>query len=281
LELPRGGTIAGHVVLDGPGSAYGWTAYASDSLAEVAHAEAAEDGSFRFENLHSGPWQVRVFEPGRRFYPGGRMRTERVPEPDVQVVAGSIAEYEHRSQRIDRARLRGRLAIDGAAPGPLLVVVATSTPQAAFTTTRSALDPDGCFEVELQPGLKTGLTILGRYRGTQLSIITSLEIAPGENDWSFEFATARLEGHVDPTGLSASRPSRPTYIAERGAVTVRVTVEPDEHGHYGPYVVPAGRGRLEGPSMNEFVAPAPIWGEFDLAPGELRVEGHRPATSPR
>jgi hypothetical protein len=63
-------------------------------------------------------------------------------------------------------------------------------------------------------------------------------------------------------------------------VTVRVTFEPDEPGHYGPCVVPAGRGRLEGP-VADFTTPAPIWGEFDLAPGALRVHDLRSSQTPR
>jgi len=82
--------------------------------------------------------------------------------------------------------------------------------------------------------------------------------------------TAQLEVHVDPTGLPVA-PIRPaTYVAERSPVTVLVTFEPSEPGQYGPVVVPAGRGRLDAPT-DEFRAPAPVWAELELVPGELRV----------
>jgi RNA polymerase sigma-70 factor (ECF subfamily) len=270
LQLPVGGAIAGMLVLDGVGSTLGFTARASDGLAEVAHAEVAEDGTFRFERLHAGPWQVRVFEPGRRFYAGGNMRTERVPEPDVHVVAAETVQYEHRVRALESARLRGQLTIDGAPPGALVVTVSMSTPEAAISTRRAALDPDGRFEVTLPPGQKTALWITGSCRGTMLSLNAKVEIGPGDNHWAFDFETARLEVRVDPTGLPTAPRQSAAYVVERGTVRVRFDFEPSEPGHYGPFVVPAGRGRLDAPTSS-YGAPVPVWAELDLAPGELRV----------
>lgn len=71
-------------------------------------------------------------------------------------------------------------------------------------------------------------------------------------------------------GLPTSPHTQTTYVAERGPVTVRVTFEPSEPGHYGPFAVPAGRGRLDAP-IASYGAIVPIWADLDLAPGELRV----------
>jgi RNA polymerase sigma-70 factor (ECF subfamily) len=267
LQLPRGGAVAGELVLDGAGSVHGWTARASDGLAEVVHTLVGEDGTFRFERLHAGPWQVRVFEPGERLGARAETRTERIPIADVHVIAGETVEYEHRAAATEHAQLTGRLTIDGAPPGALVVAVHPTDMQG---TRRTALDPDGNFEIAVFPGQESALWITGTYLGAPFSLNTRFHVAPGDNNWSFALETARLEVRVDPTGIPASPTLRAVYVAERGPVTVRVTFEPREAGHYGPYCVPAGRGRLDAPTSDDG-ATAPVWAELDLAPGELRV----------
>jgi len=116
--MPRGGSVAGVLILNGSASPAGWTACASDGFAQVAEAPIASDGSFRIDDLHPGGWQVSVFEPGERYHAtGGSLRTERVPEPVLEVIAGKTVAYQHSTTLKKSARLEGRLLIDGDAPG--------------------------------------------------------------------------------------------------------------------------------------------------------------------
>lgn len=271
LRLPESGSIAGRLELHGEASPLGWTLRACDGMARLVEAKAAADGSFRFEHLHSGGWQVRAFEPSASFYPGGNMVTERVPEPDVEVVAGRAVEYVHETRERAAAHLSGRIEIDGAPAGAWRVEVTTRTPQAAYESRTAALDPDGRFEVALRPELETTLVASGTWRGARFRLSTSPRVVAGENDGSCEISTATLEGSVDPARLPDSpRLRKLRYRATQGEITIEVELELDGAGRFGPIAVPAGAGVLLGPPT-DFLKPAPTWAELALAPGEERA----------
>jgi len=273
LELPRGGAIAGRLELDGPTSPLGWTMHASDGRAGTAEAAVATDGSFRFEALHPGGWQVRAFEPGRRYWPsGGRLRSEREPEPDVVVEAGRTTEYVHVTRVRETARLCGELLLDGRPAGAWLAQVRTSTPQAAIQSDRTSLDPDGRFAVALEPGLSTSLVL----HGDGLTITVEPTIHAGRNDWSLDVPTALLAGRIDPDRVSGPVTegnralfSAITYQVETGTATIQTRIEPDENGRFGSVRVAAGHGILLG-QKPDWRSPAPTWMELELAPGETR-----------
>ncbi|MCP3920539.1 MAG: sigma-70 family RNA polymerase sigma factor [bacterium] len=271
LRLPPGGAIAGRLILEGGGSPTGWTAYAADGRAQVAEAPVGEDGAFRFDELHAGGWQVRVFEPGRRYSPvGGRVRTDRTVVPDVEVAAGRTVEYEHVAVARAAARLAGRLWVDGAAPGALRVVVRTTTSRASITSYETTLDPDGQFEVKLEPGLATSVVVHGDVGGASLFLSAKVEVGRGDNAWSYDLETARIEGRVDPARVEKATFSGAVYIVERDGITFRTSVELDADGRFGPFAVPAGAGVLRGPQSG-FRDPGEAWAELELGAGEQRV----------
>ncbi len=268
LRLPQGGAIAGRLVLEAGASPAGWTAWASDGLAGLASAPVGPDGAFELANLHAGGWQVRVFEPGRRHYPdGGRMLTEREPVADVEVVAGRTVAYERAARVRACARLAGRLWIDGAAPGAGWVIVRTATPQSSITSHETTLDPDGRFELALEPGLTTSLAVAIMRGGTELTVSSKPQVLPGLNEWSVDLATARLEGTIAPDPDAASPfENRMTYAVERGDVRAQVTWTLAEDGRFGPFPVPAGHGILRGPWQG--FAAGEVLAELDLGASE-------------
>jgi hypothetical protein len=142
--------------------------------------------------------------------------------------------------------------------------------QAAITTREATLDPDGRFEVRLQPGLRTWLALHGSIAGTQTTIDTELSLQAGDNDWTLELWTARIEGHVYTPGPLEGRHTQPQQQVELGDVRIRAVLQVDEQGRLEPVSVAAGRGVLRGP-QREMREPGPIWAEIDLAPGETRV----------
>jgi RNA polymerase sigma factor (sigma-70 family) len=270
LRLPPGGSIAGRLVLEDRQSGAGWTAWASDGLAQVAEAPVRADGTFELHDLHAGGWQIRLFEPGRRFFPGGgRVRTEREPVPDVEVLTGQTVAYEHYTAVRERALLHGHLSVDGAPPGPWRVTVRASTSRGAITSHDATLDPDGDFEIALEPGLRTTLRIQRAQDGALLSVSAEPTILPGTNPWSFAFTTARLEGTFTPDDTAEPFGSRLSYEVVHGAVTIGVSWTAREDGRFGPLLVPAGHGVLRGP-RRDWRERAPIWAELDLEPGETR-----------
>ncbi|MGE3175753.1 MAG: sigma-70 family RNA polymerase sigma factor [Planctomycetota bacterium] len=269
LRLPAGGAIDGVLELQRDVSPRGWIAYASDGLAEIATAPVGGDGAFRFDHLHPGGWQVRVFEPGKRGpRGGGRMRTERVVEPDVEVVAGRSVAYRHDARPRASARLLGRLLVDGRAPGVAHVDARTSTPQASIQSYRANLDVDGRFAVELQHGLETWVSI--QLRGSSLWLTWQPQIVEGLNEWSFAFATAQLEGTLAEADARGRYGAEPVYVVERDGVSIRATLQVDEHGRFGPVTVPAGHGVLRAAPTDHRERPRVVT-EVDLEPGETRT----------
>jgi hypothetical protein len=275
LRLPPSGTIAGRLVLPRALSPSGWTAWASDGLAEHARASVAADGAFEFTNLHPGGWQVRVFEPGQRFYPeGGRIVTERVPIYDVEVEAGRTSTVVHTAEPRARARLSGRLWIDGEPPGPAFVSVRTATPVGSITSHETTLDPDGRFEVALEAELSTSILVQLTRGSATWSVSAKVNVAPGPNEWSLELGTARLAGELELPTLDESSflGNQPLYEQELDHARVQVRWRPDGDGFFGPIVVPAGRGVLRGP-QRDFRRPGDVLVELELAPGETRRVG--------
>lgn len=277
LQLREGGTIEGTLVVAEGVSPAGWTMYASDGLAEIAAAPVAADGTFTFAHLHTGGWQVRAFEP-RRHAPlrGGNVRTDRTPVPDVQVEAGRSLRYEHDARPRDAARLMGRVRIDGVPPGAATVRVATSTPQAVITHYERTLDPEGRFEIALQPGLSTSVAVVLPGAEPRLEIRGDPVVVPGANEWSVDVRTATLAGiFEDRGGRRLPWLDQLTYETQVGHVVARVSWNADADGRFGPIRVAAGPGVLRGP-REDFSTPGPVLAEIDLRPGETRDLGRLP-----
>jgi hypothetical protein len=218
-----------------------------------------------------------VFEPGRRGpIGGGNMRTDRKPVFDLQVEAGRTLRYEHDARPQLNARLMGRVQVDGAPPGPALVSVRTSTRHAAITSYERTLDPDGRFELALQAGLDTSVSVRLRGDGDGLSISGRPVIVEGRNEWSVELHTAVIEGVSEPRD-AAMRHMRNqlTYESRCGDAVVRAACTLDESGRFGPVRVGAGHGELRGPPP-DFRSPGPVLTEIDLKPGERRDLGRLP-----
>jgi len=138
------------------------------------------------------------------------------------------------------------------------------------TTYSASLDPDGNFEFRFEAGLATSLGIHSPGRSNPLRLNADLNIEPGLHTWSFGLETAQLEGHLDPPASNVPGSLGPRYSVQEDGVTIRVTVGVDEQGHFGPVLVPAGRGELRGPKGRNSVEP-PLWAELELDAGEVRV----------
>ena len=266
LELPESGEILGRLILDDETSPLGWIVRASDGMVGLAEAKVDADGSFRLADLHAGGWQVRAFEPGRSYTAsGGRLRTDRRPEPDVTVIAGRSIEYRHETRRRNAARLFGQLLIDGEPPGAWVVRVRTSTPQAAITSHNLTLDADGRFRVTLEPDQRTTITVMRPASGG-FAVIDHPTIVAGRNEWFVDVKTGSIEGTIDPAQLPTSAFRQITYVVEIGTTKVRAIVEPDAAGIVEPMKVSAGHGVLYAP-QHDFQQPPAIWAELDLEPG--------------
>jgi hypothetical protein len=100
--------------------------------------------------------------------------------------------------------------------------VRTATPHYAITRHETTLDPDGGFDLTLESGLSTTLSILRLEPGAQLSVNAHPTILPGTNPWSFNLETARLEGTILQPSATSPLGNHATYECERGDVSTRV-----------------------------------------------------------
>lgn len=268
LRLPTGGALDGTLDLQDGTSPAGWTMVASDGLAGFAEAPVEADGRFRFEHLRAGGWQVRAFEPGAHYRDDAHRASAAAPEPDVVVQVGTTVPYRHATRRRASARLVGQLRVDGEPPGGWLVEVQARSGASSLRKHETTLDADGRFEVELAPGTEASVLVRSGGRPS-LSVRSSVTIVPGPNDWSADLATARLSGRVDPERVPAAPYATLSYRVERGPLRILAQFESDAEGAFGPVVVPAGPGTLEGASAQGYFS-TERHGQVELAPGEDR-----------
>jgi hypothetical protein len=269
LTLQPTGAIVGRLVLESNASSAGWTMRAADGRGGFAYALVDDTGGFRMEGVSPGAWQLSAFEPGKVFRRLARIRTQREPSTDVLVVAGQAVETVHHATRRASARLAGHVLVDGEPPGAWRVVARTERKVGVYASETLLLDPDGRFEVRLEPGQRNWVEISSMSTpGFGARFETPLR--PGLNEWSVAFATARLEGRL----AAASIPSRsfgdPVYRVELEGGVVSTHVRLDDEGRFGPIVVASGKGTLLGPLARPG-DPAPVLVQLELAPGEART----------
>jgi len=187
-----------------------------------------------------------------------------------EVQVGRAVDYEHRSRMRATARLAGLLTIDGAPPGAGCVVVRTFTPHASITSYETTLDPDGRFELVLEPDLATSILVHLARDGVELQAWAKPVIVPGPNEWSANVTTARLEGTLPPRA-EADGPlaRRVTYTVEHHDLKVQASWTPGQDGRFGPISVPTGHGMLRGPSQGITTA-GEVLAQLDLEVGEAR-----------
>lgn len=251
LHLTAGGRIAGRVVGKRNGSVAGLVVGASRGDGHARSTRTAADGSYRFDHLRPGPWQVQILEhdisPGNRSM-SSRDVSEQPPIPsNVHVEEGETATYDIDLGGRDRpARLVGTIRVNGQVPegwdargmtrrGAELVP--------ASRTKESAVVVDGTFTVAFdEPGPAS--VRLGAATNAGMQILIVLDIERGETTWSLNVETGRLQGRLgaDEPLAKGERMFLVHVVDEITTIVVPVAV--DAEGAYDIAEAPVGPGRL-------------------------------------
>ncbi len=202
LELPAPATLAGRALVSPGVESRGIIVAATRGDGHAELAVTAEDGSFRFEGLAPGGWQLaRVKASERRWIESDRTWPENdIDELPIHVVltSGITTHFDLDLTHEFQATLRGHLAIGGAPAAAWRLWMEDLQNESSRTT----LDDAGRFQLQV---LSTGSTRLF-FTSPQLSAGTltlraKVTLEAGENVWNLDAAAGELS--IDgllPTG---------------------------------------------------------------------------------
>lgn len=281
FELVRGGAVEGRVLVTSEGHVSGRTIALSRGDGHFESTVTGVDGSFRFEELTPGPWQIRACEPAEleRARSGG-LRRASAGEPipwDLEVRAGETTRYD-----LDLTghvcRLEGRFLVDGKTPVAWTWGVPTRRPGLY----NQRFDSEGRFAFEVdEPGTWNVQLIAPRTPGAFSGMKLELELFAGLNSWEGAVDTGTLEltgvdapalADVDPGGGQIEAACM--LLSEQAhGLSWFASVIAVEEGRIRLPSVPGGHILLFDGEYGRLVGgpePAPDL-EFDLAPGETKT----------
>jgi hypothetical protein len=250
LGLGRGGRIEGRVLAPPGRSDEGVVVVANRGDGRPHTTRSGEGGCFAFDGLAAGAWAV---ERGRlEITPAalgswsigrGGARTEL--RRDCEVREGETTSVVVDLRDDIGARVQGQLRLDGA---PAAGWFCEAWPGNASTFTgdlpRAMLDGQGQFEVGLdEPGPVRLAFQPSRdgVAGGSISVVTTL--APGDNPWSIDLATTRVEGEVT---RAASDPVHLVLEVDGDTASARVPIRLDRDGRFALAAVLVGRAKVLG-----------------------------------
>ena len=152
LELREGGAIAGRVRVPPGPDASGRIVGISRGDAHARTQRTGADGSFRFEHLTPGPWQVRLVDA--EIYPN-EWQHQHVDGIQPARRSASTAASRRAARRrttsssaeATSARLAGVLRIDGETPGAWQAALSTGPLFGGSPEAECAVDVEGRFEL--------------------------------------------------------------------------------------------------------------------------------------
>lgn len=250
LELATPASIEGRVLVAEGVDSLGILVGATRGDGHVQLCETTSDGSYRFEGLAAGGWQLARCRPSdREWLEMGR--TWPAPGVDELPVHVRVGEGESVRYDLDLTHerlcvLRGSLAFDGVAATGWSAQLATRDDHTSIT-----LGSDGRFDLQVRT---TGACFLrlrsGALSGGELSLQQSLALEAGANTWQRDFDTGRLriEG-LAPSSVSGEDRNRRTYELQwqprDGEPTMSFAFEPDADRVLDVAGLPAGQVTLQ------------------------------------
>jgi hypothetical protein len=190
LELLPAGAVAGRVRVATGARAGGRTLALSRGDAHFETTVTEPDGSFRFDGIPAGSWQIAAVDP-RELERAARaptwIMTEAEPPWDLSVVAGETTRFDLALEERVACRLEGRFLVDGAPPIAWTWGVMGERYAQRF-------DSDGGFSFELEePGTYELSLGAPRTPGALGGLTAELELLPGENRFDARIETGTLE----------------------------------------------------------------------------------------
>jgi hypothetical protein len=274
IELGQGGAIEGRVLVDQGTSPAGTIVGINRGDGHARTVRVGPDGSYRFEGLTPGSWQV--VRSDHEIDPSTSSSSFTSGE-DVAPVVWDCTVFEGETTVHDldlRAReacaLAGTLLMDGApaAGWTAQLVLHMAVPGLEHPT--AAVAPDGSFRLEVEEPGRYDLLLERHFELGRLQLKESVEVERGERTWSLDLPTATLKGDNAPTVDDSELGLRYVWSHPERSLRGEAYFHGDSTGRFSLSILPAGPGELLRLRSNS--GSAQQWdpvAELELAAGEI------------
>ncbi len=275
LVLDAGGTLEGHVLVASGRSPAGVIVSVNRGDAKPRTQTVGPDGSFRFEHLTAGAWELARAEEMFGGATSTSMSSGDGVKPaelrhDLSIAVGQTTRRDLDLRQSGPGTIEISLVHNGA-PARAWSIAARPSGKHTFTTTPpgATTDSNGRAHIEIDaPGPWTLTLRPPPELASTLDITEEVELHAGANEWSHEVRTARLEGL-----LASWQPGAHVWVRldPQGAPPrASITISPDDAGRFSLPLVLAGaweigRGPSDGSGAWEKLQ------EFQLAAGESKL----------
>jgi RNA polymerase sigma factor (sigma-70 family) len=248
LALGAGGAIEGRVITppgpDGRGRVVG----VSRGDGHARTQRAGPGGSFRFERLTPGPWQVRLLDaeihPERSHTSSTTARSRPELVFDCEVQEGRTTRFDLDLAGRDAVRLVGELRLDGRDPGAWRVALTNGFLFGGAELAETGLDGDGRFELVAPAAGSYRLVLMGAWEERALqALVAPVTLRAGSNPWGFDLPTGRLTVENLPPNAGGDPECLHLWEGPGGVLCLTALV-PDGDGNCLLPRVPVGPGRL-------------------------------------
>jgi RNA polymerase sigma factor (sigma-70 family) len=240
IELGQGGALEGRVLVPPGPDAAGTLVGVSRGDGRARTQRVGADGTFRFERLTPGAWQVRKLESEGTGW-GMTFGGGEVPPIawDCVVEAGGTARFDLDLTGAGRTLLAGSVHIDGAAPTGWRAELCEGDGWNGESVARGAVDPSGAFElVAPRPGTyRLCLVTTGGDDGERM-YSAALELGAGDTEWSQDLPVGAL------TVENVLAPNLAFVLTRPDGLMCLIALLPDAQGRCELERVPAGKARI-------------------------------------
>lgn len=195
VEMTRGGTLEGRVVVGAGRTAAGRVVACSREDGCPFFTRADGDGFFRFENLTPGGWLVedRDAEPEGRMF--SSVSSDDMPfEPNVTVIDGEVVTLRLDTRWKDELSVRGSLRLDGEPAADWTAFLDQSELDERPTGAQPIpLAADGSFELPARLG-PASLVLRSSVGGVERSIERRLTVGRESLNADFDLTTGGVRG---------------------------------------------------------------------------------------
>jgi hypothetical protein len=254
LTLSSGGSLTGRVLLPADIRAEKTFVAVSRGDCFPRTTRVAPDGTYRFEHLAPGDWQIEVRDEEisplpRRWYPESLEAAP--PRWRCAIAEGLTTSQDLAVSSLSSCSVAGVLRVDHARPALWSVSLCAPSGGPWHIVDHAIVDPTERFHLRARHGGAHEIVVTGRVGASTVEIRDSVFLARGETSWTCALATTSLTGRVVRGEAGVPVEVLIEYRADDpgdergGSLVYRARVMTDADGAFAFPVLPAGRGRLE------------------------------------
>ena len=273
IRMLRGGSIEGRVLVPPADSPAGFIVGIGRGDDRPRSRRVDPDGSYRFDRLTPGPWEVRLIEKEidprtmiNSYGPGDGKRIDW----SCEVFEGQVTFHDIDLVNRERAAVVGSVRLGNHNFSGWTARLEGSFGVRPDVAAAVPVSPEGSFRLEVDPReYRLVLSGPGSSAG-HLEIREVVELGPGERRWEFDRESGRVTGEGAPAGRGTETFLEYVWGDEDDGVHALVRIVTDDQGRFSLPVVPSGPARIR---RIELIAPdrpprRDTAVAFEVAPGE-------------